>query len=183
MAPDHTRTPARARPRPGTGLTLVELAVCLALLAVVATLALPSFSGLLARHRLKAAAQALAQDLAEARFEAARRGQALHLDLQPGPGWCWTVATAPACGCQPGPAPACRLKRVQEADFPGVQTAQAAQFSLQAVGTVVGPTAVQLSLANGPAVQVSLGPTGRAHLCSVDTGDGPAASLGGLPAC
>jgi type IV fimbrial biogenesis protein FimT len=182
--PHATELPARAptRPTPAQrgrlrGLTLVELAVCIALLAVVATLALPSFANLLARHRLKAAAQALAQDLSEARFEAARRGQALHVDLHPGPGWCWTVATTPGCGCQPGPAPACRLKLVQEGDFPGVQLAHPAQFSLQPLGTVVGPLSTQLRLDNGTAVQIDLGPTGRAHLCSVGGG------LASLPAC
>lgn len=173
---------AQARPTPGRrgrlgGLTMVELAVCIALLAVVATLALPSFANLLARHRLKAAAQALAQDLSEARFEAARRGQALHVDLHAGPGWCWTVATTPGCGCQPGPAPACRLKLVQEADFPGVQLPHQAQFSLQPLGTVVGPGSTQLRLENGTTVQIDLGPTGRAHLCSVG------GALAGWPAC
>ncbi len=164
-------------PQRGRGLTLIELAVCIALLAVVATLALPSFANLLARHRLKAAAQALAQDLSEARFEAARRGLDLHVDLHNGPGWCWTVATTPGCGCQPGPAPACRLKLVQEADFPGVQPAEAASYRLQALGTVVGPPNTVLRLDNGTAVQIDLGPTGRAHLCSVGGG------LAGLPAC
>lgn len=176
LPPTTANSPARLRRR-WRGLTLVELAVCIALLAVVATLALPSLANMLARHRLKAAGQALAQDIAEARFEAARRGQDLHVDLHTGPGWCWTVATAPGCGCQPSPAPACRLKLTQEADFPGVQLPEAAQFRLQALGTVVGPPRAQLRLDNGLTVQVDLGPSGRAHLCSVGGG------MAGLPAC
>ncbi|MFO1266354.1 MAG: GspH/FimT family pseudopilin [Rubrivivax sp.] len=45
----------------------------------------------------------LAADIADARHEAARRGQALHIEGRAadsgGPAWCWSVATAPGCPC------------------------------------------------------------------------------------
>ena len=49
--------------------------VALGIVAVLATLALPSFGSIVARHRLKAAAENLSMDLAELRFEATRRGR------------------------------------------------------------------------------------------------------------
>ena len=69
------------------------------------------------------------------------------------------------------------LKLVQEADFPGVQLSHHAQFSLLPLGTVVGPGSTQLRLENGTTVQIDLGPTGRAHLCSVG------GAVAGWPVC
>jgi len=84
---------ARARQR--RGFTLLELMIGLAVLAVLATLAVPSMGSALQRQRLRAAAEHLAADLNEARFEATRRGQILHVLPRSGPAWCWAVAREP----------------------------------------------------------------------------------------
>jgi type IV fimbrial biogenesis protein FimT len=67
------------------GLTLIELCAVLAVLALLSALALPSLGHRLDRQRLHAAAETLAADLADARFEAARRGQPLHCLLYTSP--------------------------------------------------------------------------------------------------
>ncbi|MBZ8144074.1 pilus assembly protein FimT, partial [Rubrivivax gelatinosus] len=81
------------------GLTLLETMIALALLALLASLAAPSFGGAVERARLRYAAETLAADIADARLEAARRGQALHLDVHAGADWCWAIASQPGCGC------------------------------------------------------------------------------------
>jgi type IV fimbrial biogenesis protein FimT len=93
-------SPARqAAPRRLRGLTLLELVIALAVLGIMATLTLPALGSALQRHRLLAAAQTLAADLAEARFEAARSGQSLHLLARTGRDWCWAVGTQADCDC------------------------------------------------------------------------------------
>ncbi|WP_236585399.1 GspH/FimT family pseudopilin [Dyella sp. EPa41] len=59
--------------RRSAGVTLIELVVTIAVLAILATLAAPSFSGLMRRHRVSAAATALRADLVYAREEAVNR--------------------------------------------------------------------------------------------------------------
>jgi type IV fimbrial biogenesis protein FimT len=164
--------------RPGLphGLTLLELIVALAIVAVLATLALPSFGHMLARHRLKAAAENLAVDLAELRFEATRRGVPLHLHYVAGAQWCYALATASGCDCRV--AQSCQIKTVRAGDHPGVQLldAQDALFDAQP-GTQVGSGQALLRGPDGTQLRVGLSPLGRPRVCA------PAAAAQGYPAC
>jgi type IV fimbrial biogenesis protein FimT len=169
--------PPRRRRR---GVTLLELMCVLAVLAVLGTLAVPSLNASAQRHRLLATAQRLAADLAEARFEAARQGAALHLLPRSGPGWCWSVSPQPGCDCQQ--APACATHVVHARDHPGVQLLQAQAAVLLPQGTAgpslpaTGPVA-QLLGRGGERLQVQLSPLGRPRICAVD------GVLPGVPAC
>lgn len=149
------------------GLTAVELLIALAVLAVLATVALPSFGSLLGRHRLVSAAETLAADLSQARFQSVQSGLPLHLVLRSGPDWCWAVARAPGCDCAVEPTPGCALKTVRAADLPGL--------TLRADGQVhFAPDAlpqqrVQAVLATrsgDETLQVWVSPLGRAGICS-----------------
>lgn len=73
------------------GVTLVELMVTLAVLAVGATLAAPGFSQLLANYKVRSAAESILNGLNYARTEALRRNSAVSFSLTPG-GSGWTVA-------------------------------------------------------------------------------------------
>ena len=55
------------------GVTLIECAIALAIIAALMSIALPSFSDAMARARLRAAAQDLALGLGNARLESVRR--------------------------------------------------------------------------------------------------------------
>ena len=150
------------------GLTLLELVIALAVLAIVASLAVPGFGAAADRARLRNAAENLAADLAEARFEAAQRGMPLYLDVQPGPGWCWAVTSAPGCRC--GVVQACQLKTVGETDHAGVQLTEAHAISFDPTGTLQasGGSAALLQSRRGERLRVSVSALGRASICTPD---------------
>jgi type IV fimbrial biogenesis protein FimT len=153
------------KPHDVRGVTLLELIVGLAILAVLGTLALPSMHGRLARERLGAAAEALAGDLADARFEAARRGAPLHVDLTLGDGWCWSVAAVPGCAC--GVPQGCQIKAVRAQDHPGVRLVSGRGTVLDAQGFASGPLGATFDSAANESLRVDLGALGRARVCAL----------------
>lgn len=160
------------------GLTLIEVMIVVAIGAVLLSLALPSFTGHLQRHRLKAAAQSLAADLAEARFEAARRGQTLHLVYATGADWCWAIATRADCSCHV--AQQCRLKTMRAGDARGVVLTEAAASSFEpATGTPGAEQRHALLQTSSTAdrLRVDVTPLGRARICAPD------GAMGQIPAC
>ena len=90
------------------GVTLVEACVVIAITAVLASTAAPSFRGLIDSRRLDRAATALATDIQFVRSEAVARNQPLRLSLHAmADGSCYVIHTGAAalCSCQPsGPA-------------------------------------------------------------------------------
>jgi type IV fimbrial biogenesis protein FimT len=160
------------------GVTLLELVATLAVLAVLCSLALPSLGQRVDRARLAAAAEGLAADIADARFEAARLGQPLHVQARPGADWCWSVADAPGCGC--AAAQACQLKTVQAPDHPGVRLLE--PFALQLhPGGEADTQPARLEGRRGERLRVALTPLGRTRICSESADGGSAA--GRYPPC
>jgi type IV fimbrial biogenesis protein FimT len=153
------------KPTAERGVTLLELIVCMAILAVLGTLALPSMHDRLSRERLSNAAEALAGDLSDARFEAARRGAPLHIELSLGADWCWSVAAAPGCAC--GPPQSCQLKAVRAADHPGVRLVSGRGAMLDAQGVSSTPLGATFDSAMDESVRVDLLALGRARVCSL----------------
>lgn len=72
-----TNTPQTQR-----GFTLLELIVTLAVAAIIISLAVPSFSNMLARHRLSAAASTLKLDLQEARSQAIKLNKNVYVSFK-----------------------------------------------------------------------------------------------------
>ncbi len=158
------------------GFTLIEVMATLAVLAVLGTLAWPSLGASVQRQRLAAAAEALAADLAQARFEAARRGQALHVEGAAGAGWCWAVALASGCGCgdaspspspSVSPSPACRLKTEQAQFHPGVRLLDPLQVHLDPLGAANVAASARFESPRGDQLRVELTPLGRARICNL----------------
>lgn len=161
---------------PPRGLTLLELMVALGIVGVLMTLALPSFGSMVARHRLKAAAENLAMDLAELRFEATQRGVPLHMHFATGPHWCYALATASGCDCRV--AQSCQLKTVRAKDHPGVQlvAGHPVLFEPQPGAGVDGGSAV-LQSTEGAQLRVGLTRLGRPKVCA------PGAAVPGYSGC
>lgn len=158
------------------GLTLIETAIALAILAIVATIALPGLGPLAERARLRSAAEALAGDLAEARFEAARLGRPLVVEATAGPPWCWGVATDPGCPCS-GAAPSCRLKATGAADLAGIELSETHGVTFSPDGNASGAGGALFSSRHGEQLRVSLTTMGRARICA------PARPVPGYPPC
>jgi type IV fimbrial biogenesis protein FimT len=172
------RHPERAVAR--RGLTLLELMIALAIVAVLASLALPSMGASMARQRLKAAAEGLAADLAQARQEAAHRSAPLHLSVRTGAHWCWATVDASGCDCHA--ALPCRLKATPAEDHPGVRLAQAAPVSFLPSGDTSLAAAASTKVAEfeserGERLRVDMTRLGRARICA------PGGALPGYPAC
>lgn len=146
------------------GFTLLELAIVLAVLAVLGALAVPTLGARVERQRLAAAAQSLAADLANARFEAAQRGQALHVQPASGPAWCWSVSATTPCDCaQPQP---CQLHRAHAAAHAGVRLVQASSARLEPSGTSLATQVATFESRRGEQLRVLLLPMGRARICT-----------------
>lgn len=151
--------------RTGRGLTLIELMIGIAVLAVLATLAAPPLAERVARQRLASAAETLAMDLAEARLEAVSSGQPLHLVFGRGADWCWAVARSAGCGC--ATAQPCQLKREQAGDWPGLSLQAPPDIGFEPGGTPAEGAQVQLRGVGGAhELTVALTPLGRARICT-----------------
>src|SRR5689334_12981011 len=89
-------------PRRARGVSLVEAAIVLAIVAIVGASAVPSFAALVDARRLAGAASRLAADLQLARSEAIARNRPLRLSVASGAdATCWAIHTGAAtdCGC------------------------------------------------------------------------------------
>jgi type IV fimbrial biogenesis protein FimT len=173
---------AQGRPRRASGayrargLTLIELMVVIAITAILASLALPSFGRQMARTHLKSAAERVAADLSEARFESARRGVAMHAHFEPGAQWCYTVGTAPRCTC--GAPQYCAVRIVHGSEHKGVSLLAAADLHFEPVqGTADAATAAELRAADGEELRVQMTRLGRAKICA------PGGSTMNYPRC
>ncbi len=146
------------------GVTLIELVIALAVLAVLGALALPSLSARLDQQRLNAAAEILVADINEARFEAARQGRTMHIIMEPGNGWCWAVAKSGSCPC--GQAQACELRSARGKDHAGIQLVQGQTLHLQSTGYAEAPGSALLESRNGQQLRVDMQGLGRARICA-----------------
>jgi type IV fimbrial biogenesis protein FimT len=147
------------------GLTLLEVAIVLAVMAVLAALALPALGHRSERQRLQFAAESLAGDLAEARFEAARRGQALYVETRTGPDWCWAVAASSGCSCSE--ALSCQVHRVAASTHRGVRLTEGLAVRLSPDGGANGAqTIAVLETRRGDRLHVEVSALGRARVCA-----------------
>jgi prepilin-type N-terminal cleavage/methylation domain-containing protein len=153
--------------RRGRGLTLIEIVVALAVLAILGALVMPNYGARVDRERVQGAAEALAADVNEARFEAARQGRALHVNAFGGPAWCWAVAQTPECPC--GSGQACQLRSARERDHGGVVLASSGHIEMGPDGRSASPpgNGFELESARGLRLRVSVSAMGRAHICTV----------------
>jgi type IV fimbrial biogenesis protein FimT len=161
--------------RPAQGLTLIEFLVGLAVMGVLGALALPAVGERMQRQRLVLAAETLAADLTEARFEAVRRAAAVTVTAHPGRHWCWSLTgpgapPSPVAATAGVPAPsACpqpAMRHVSERAHPGVVMALGGSNRLQPDGTAQAATVAVFESKQGERLQVDLLALGRSRICA-----------------
>ncbi len=178
--------------RRARGLTLVELTITIAVLAVLATLTVPAFNDHLARRRVEGSAQVLRADLDLARSEAVQRHEAVTVSFGPN---CYVLhlasATATCTAASATVLPADALIRTVLPDSDRVVLA--AQGGLTAIrfdatmgtaefpGPAVTPASGAIdvtSIGRSLVLRVSILRNGRTTVCVPD-GSG----IGGHPPC
>lgn len=143
----------------------------LAITLILAAASTPSFSALVARQRLQAAAHGLQADIALAREEAGRRGLPVHLMFQPGTQWCYAVTEGIGIDCRhavvaPGSGV---IKVVRAVDLPGITLLDASAMAVDGrsgTSLIAGGQARFAAPRSGQQLQVRLGPLGRASICA-----------------
>ena len=72
-----------------TGVTQLELLICIACLGILAVLVVPGYTAFLHKHQLQSVAEALAADLRWARSEALKQNTEITVTFSPGPAATW----------------------------------------------------------------------------------------------
>lgn len=174
---------ARRRPQ---GLTLLELLIVVAITAVVAASAAPSFSALLEARRLESAAMRLAADIQFVRSEAITRNRSLRLSVQAGEGAsCWIVHTGAAADCRcdaavatcNGSARVIRSVVLPGSDRVGLSANVGSMLFDPLHGTITPTGTLRLAAAHAGTVHHVVNVLGRVRSCS------PGATVPGYPAC
>ncbi len=157
------------------GLTLIEIMVGLAVMAILSALAVPAMGLRLERQRLAMAAETLAADLNEARFEVARTGRPQRLTaLAPpdGQAWCWAIQPdqePAASDCTCAAQRQCGYRSVVAADHAGVRMPQGRQVTLSQGLQGLMATVAVLESPHGERLRVDLMPLGRPRICSMSS--------------
>ena len=147
------------------GLTMLELCIAIAILAVLGAIAVPTLGARLDQQRLYTTAEALLADINEARFEAARQSRGVHVVMNTGDNWCWAVATQATCPC--GQAQACELRSARPHDHAGVRLLQGQNLHLTATGQAESPGSATLESRRGSRLRVDVQALGRARVCTL----------------
>lgn len=82
------------------GVTMVEVVVVVAIMGILAALAIPQFTQMYSRSRLRAAAEQLRSDINLARGEAVKRNANVRMSFViNGDTWCYGLRIASGCDC------------------------------------------------------------------------------------
>jgi type IV fimbrial biogenesis protein FimT len=147
------------------GLTLIELVITLAIFAILVSLAVPSFAARVDRGRLQRAAETLAGDITEARFEATRRAQPVF--VRSGSSG-WAVTRSADCT-----GSSCQVHQADLSQHPGISVQGDLALRLEADGGAVQQGAVSLKSRLGEVLQVEVSPLGRPRVCASSTNNTP----------
>lgn len=169
------------------GVSLLEACIIMALAALLAAMAVPSFTAALQRRAVEAAASQFEFDVHEARMQALARAQRVRIRFA-ADGRCYVVHTGPAdaCSCEGGGPPQCSaeaevLKAERWTDEAPVRVhaqGRARATALDAVhGTATPAVTVRIAAVDGQAVLATVNMMGRVRLCA------QGAARAGMPPC
>ena len=78
---------------------MVEVMIVVIVLVIISILAIPSFSGLLQKYRLKGAAETVYMEIVSLRSLAIKKNSTAYLSFNETDPWCYGVNMAAACDC------------------------------------------------------------------------------------
>jgi type IV fimbrial biogenesis protein FimT len=153
------------------GVTLIELMVTIVVLAILASMAIPSFTNMMERQRLINATEAIYSDLQNARSEAVKRSLEIVASIQ---GDCLTVADKLV-------SPTFVLSNTCMTAFPTIGMATTrSSISFDRVRGITNPTGgggtITLTSSTGLVAKVIVSGFGRVRVCSPT-------NIGGYPTC
>lgn len=170
----------RLRPLRCAGASLIELCVCLIVIAILASQAVPAMEQLKQSQRLDLIAQTLMTDIQQARSEAVQRADAVHLRFsRHALGSCYLMHTGDAgqCTCDDNGQATCAAaaqlikrewvaasKRVSLRSNVNTMSFQARQ------GTVTSTGSIDVSDSAGPTIRHIVSIAGRVRTCSPNGG-------------
>lgn len=154
------------------GFTLIEAALVMALLAIILSAAVPSYSSYIARQRLRHVAELLEMDLRRARSLSVEEGRNLYVSFQSGPQWCWGTSRQAACNCATA-LPRCELGGISHRDHKGtlLQSGQGVTFQA-GMGRAMDWTRIGISNDKNQQLYLDLNPLGRPSICGSDARKG-----------
>ncbi|HEY1132039.1 MAG TPA: prepilin-type N-terminal cleavage/methylation domain-containing protein [Roseateles sp.] len=161
----HRRAGALVR---GHGFTLIEVVFVLAVLGIILSAAIPSYTNYLARQRLRHVAEMLEQDLRRARTLSVEEGRNIYVSFNSGPEWCWGSSRTAPCDCGTG-APRCELGGATYREHKGtlLQSGQGVTFQA-GLGRAQDWTRIGISNVHNQQLRIDLNPLGRPQICGSD---------------
>jgi len=152
--------------------TMLELLITIAVLGILLSVAIPSFSGMTERYRLKTMIETVVEDLQFARSKAVTDNTNIFVSVSTGSTWCYGISSTAACDCSTGTT--CDLKKVGFGDFNGL--------SIDGTNTDVsnityGPIGVSNFITGGGRIEfrttnltarININAIGRLQTCSDD---------------
>jgi type IV fimbrial biogenesis protein FimT len=124
------------------GFSLVELMIAVAVLAIIMSIAFPSFNAMIKNSQIRSAAESIQNGIQLARAEAVKRNAPVQFDLR-GTNSAWTICTQPASGGCPSPDDATTIQSRDESEGSSssitVVTTDAAPFIFNSLGAMTSP--------------------------------------------
>lgn len=115
------------RPSHFTGFTLIELMLTIVVMAVLLAIAVPSFTNIAGKNRLKAAAERFSTEIDFARSQAIAQNRQVQVNFVTGASWCLGLDDdlSDPCDCAATPPAQCtidgREQVVTAADFDNIE--------------------------------------------------------------